>query len=88
MATYGAVLLIFTVIYWLMGVHSFRSESGVQALWDSFLVSLSAIHGRTMFEELGAWTPAAWAAAIESVTGILIEGVFVAVLVQRFFGGR
>jgi uncharacterized protein YjbI with pentapeptide repeats len=88
LAAYGIVLVAFTILYWLMGVHSFRGESGAQALWDSFLVSLSAIHGRTTFEQLGAWSPAAWVAAVESVCGIVIEGVFVAMLVQRFFGGR
>jgi hypothetical protein len=31
------------------------------------------------------WTPAAWAAAIESVVGVVIEGVFVAMLIQRLF---
>ncbi len=85
LAAYGAALLLFAVIYWPMGVHSFPHESGLQAFWDSFLVSLSAIHGRTTFEQLGAWSPAAWAAAVESVVGIVIEGVFVAMLVQRFF---
>jgi hypothetical protein len=85
---YGATLALFTGVYWLLGIHSFQGESGAQALWDAFLVSLSAIHGRTTFEQLGAWTPAAWTAAVESVVGILIEGVFVAMLVQRFFGGR
>ncbi len=86
LAAYGVFLLLFTFMYWLMGVHSFSHEPGWQALWDSFLVSLSAIHGRTMFEQVGAWSPAAWVAAIESVVGIVIEGVFVAMLVQRFFG--
>jgi hypothetical protein len=55
-------------------------------MWDSFLVSLSAIHGRATFEQLGPWSPAAWVAAGESVIGIVIEGVFVAMLIQRFFG--
>jgi hypothetical protein len=32
------------------------------------------------------FTPLAWVAAIESVIGIVIEGVFVAMLIQRFFG--
>src|SRR5258708_38150179 len=72
----------------MLGVHSMRDESGARALWDAFLVSLSAIHGRTTFEQLGAWSPAAWVAAVESGVGIVIEGVFVAMLVQRFFGGR
>lgn len=85
LAAYGVTLLVFTALYWLMGVHSFRHESGIQAFGDSFLVSLSAIHGRTTFEQLGAWSPAAWTAAVESVFGIVMEGVFVAMLVQRFF---
>ena len=85
LVAYGLVLLFFTAIYWRMGVHSFPHESGVQAFWDSFLVSLSAIHGRTTFEQLGAWSLTAWLAAVESVVGIVIEGVFVAMLVQRFF---
>jgi hypothetical protein len=82
---YGVSLVFFTCIYWFLGVHSFHGEAWFQAMWDSFLVSLSAIHGRTTFEQLGAWSPDAWVAAIESVWGIVIEGVFVAMLVQRFF---
>jgi uncharacterized protein YjbI with pentapeptide repeats len=83
--TYGLCLLVFTVIFWLLGVHSFPHEAGLRALWDSFLVSLSAIHGRTTFEQLGAWTTPAWFAAVESAFGIIVEGAFVAMLVQRFF---
>lgn len=83
---YGLVLAVFALIFWALGVHSYGAEPWYQALWDSFLVSLSAIHGRAVFEQLGAWTPAAWVAAIESVIGIVIEGVFVAMLIQRFFG--
>jgi hypothetical protein len=82
---YGLVLTVFAAIFWALGIHSFAAEPGWQALWDSFLVSLSAIHGRATFETLGAWTPAAWVAAVESVIGIVIEGVFVAMLIQRLF---
>jgi hypothetical protein len=85
LAAYGLVLVAFTLTYCALGVHSHSGEPGIQALWDSFLVSLSAIHGRTTFEQLGAWTPTAWVAAVESVVGIVIEGVFVAMLIQRFF---
>jgi hypothetical protein len=52
-----------------------------EALWDPFLVSLSAIHGRAVFEQLGVWTPAARVAATGSVVGIVIEGAFVAMLI-------
>jgi hypothetical protein len=82
---YGLVLAVFAAIFWALGVHSYGAEPWYQALWDSFLVSLSAIHGRAVFEQLGAWTPAACVAAIESVVGIVIEGVFVAMLIQRLF---
>jgi hypothetical protein len=85
LAAYATVLVVFTVSFWLLGVHSFAHEPSIRALWDSFLVSLSAVHGRTSFEQLGAWSPAAWVAAVESVVGIVIEGVFVAMLIQRFF---
>lgn len=82
---YSLVLAVFALIYWALGVHSFGAEPWYRALWDSFLVSLSAIHGRAVFEQLGAWTPTAWVAAIESVVGIVIEGIFVAMLIQRLF---
>lgn len=82
---YGLALTVFTGIYCAMGVHSHAGEPGIRAVWDSFLVSLSAIHGRTTFEQLGAWSSAAWVAAFESVCGIVIEGIFVAMLIQRFF---
>jgi len=82
---YVGVLVLFTCIYWKLGVHSFHGESPLQAWWDSFLVSISAIHGRTTFEQLGAWSYAAWFAGIESIVGIVIEAVFVAMLIQRFF---
>src|SRR5258708_39456688 len=85
LAVYAVVLVIFAVLYWLLGVHSSPQVSGVHALWDTFLVSLSALHGRAAFEHLGAWSPAAWVAAGESVVGIVTEGVFVAMLIQRFF---
>jgi hypothetical protein len=88
LAAYGLVLAVFTLIYAALGVHSFRGESGAQALRDAFLVSLSAVHGRATFEQLGAWSAAAWVAAVQSVAGIVIEGVFVAMLVQRFFSAR
>jgi hypothetical protein len=82
---YGLVLAAFALIFWALGVRSFDAAPPYQALWDSFLVSLAAIHGRALIEQLGAWTPAAWVAAVESVIGIVIEGVFVAMIIQRLF---
>jgi hypothetical protein len=56
-----------------------------QAL-DSLQVSLNAIHGRVFFTQLGLDTLQSWLATAESIVGIAIEGVFVAMLIQRFFG--
>ena len=53
---------------------------------EALLVSLTAIHGRVFFTQFGLDNMQAWVAAGESVAGIVIEGTFVAMLVQRFFG--
>jgi len=49
-------------------------------------ISLNAIHGRVFFAQLTLDSVQAWIATVESVVGIVIEGVFVAMLIQRFFG--
>ena len=48
-------------------------------------ISLNAIHGRVFFAQFGLDTAQSWIATAESVVGIVIEGVFVAVLIQRLF---
>jgi hypothetical protein len=55
---------------------------------QALLVSITAFHGRVFTEPFGTSSPQAWVAAGEAVTGLVIEGVFVAMLVQRFFGGK
>jgi hypothetical protein len=54
--------------------------------YEALLVSLTAIHGRVFITTFGRDSIQAWIAAVESVVGIVIEGVFVAMLIQRFFG--
>jgi uncharacterized protein YjbI with pentapeptide repeats len=49
-------------------------------------ISLNAIHGRVFFAQLSIDSAQSCIATIESVVGIVIEGVFVAMLIQRFFG--
>jgi uncharacterized protein YjbI with pentapeptide repeats len=53
---------------------------------DALQISLNAIYGRVFFAQFGLDTLQSWIATIESVVGIVIEGVFVAMLIQRFFG--
>jgi hypothetical protein len=50
--------------------------------WQS---SLNAIHGRAFFVQFNLDTLQSWLATAESVIGIAIEGVFVAMLIQRLF---
>jgi Pentapeptide repeats (8 copies) len=85
---YILTLVVFAGIYYSLGLPNTASASSPVALGDAFLVSLTAIHGRVFLEQLGQYSVQAWVAAVESVVGIVIEGVFVAMLVQRFFGGR
>lgn len=85
---YALTLVVFALIYLAIGLPSANATSLPNAVGDAFLVSLTAIHGRVFLEQLGQYSAQAWVAAIESVVGIVIEGVFVAMLVQRFFGGR
>ncbi len=53
---------------------------------DALQISLNAIHGRVFFVQFGLDTAQSWIATIESIIGIVIEGVFLAMLIQRFFG--
>jgi hypothetical protein len=67
-----------------------RYFSGTLIDWEQVgeatQISLNAIHGRVFFAQLTLDSIQAWIATIESVVGIVIEGVFVAMLIQRFFG--
>jgi hypothetical protein len=58
----------------------------VQNILDALQISLNAIHGRVFFVQFGLDTLQSWLATAESVIGIVIEGVFVAMVIQRFFG--
>ena len=86
--TYALTLAAFALAYYVIGLPNEHAPTLLQQVADAFQVSLTAIHGRTFFEQFGIGSTLAWIAAIESVCGIVIEGIFVAMLVQRFFGSR
>jgi hypothetical protein len=52
---------------------------------DALQISLNAIHGRVFFAQFHLDTLQSWLATAESVIGIVIEGVFVAMIIQRLF---
>ena len=82
---YVLIVLTFAIIYFIIGLPHAHPVSSGEAARDSLLVSLTALHGRTFQEQLGAFTLASWIAAVESICGIVVEGIFVAMLIQRFF---
>jgi hypothetical protein len=45
----------------------------------------TTIHGRVFFAQFHLDTLQSWLATAESVIGIVIEGVFVAMIIQRLF---
>jgi hypothetical protein len=85
---YALVVGLFAASFLASGVVSSQSvPTGPQAL-DALQISLNAIHGRVFFAQFHLDTVQSWLATAESMVGIVIEGVFVAMLVQRFFGGK
>ena len=83
--TYALALSAFALIYFAVGLPGDHATTPIQHLANAYLVSLTAIHGRTFFEQFGIGSGLSWVAAIESVCGLVIEAVFTSMLVQRFF---
>jgi hypothetical protein len=87
---YVLIVTVFAAGYFFTG-HTLSdpalsAQSLVQGVLDAFQISLNAIHGRVFFAQFGLDTAQSWLATAESIVGIVIEGVFVAMLIQRFFG--
>lgn len=83
--TYMVVVALFAGAFLAQGIFA-GGPLGVQQIFDAAQISLNAIHGRVFFAQFHLDTLQSWLATTESVFGIVIEGVFVAMLVQRFFG--
>ncbi len=83
-AAYGLVVALFAVFFFVAGIPNDPAKTMPGHAWDALLVSLTAIHGRVFFEQIG-FSARGWLAAIESVVGIVIEGIFVAMIIQRWF---
>jgi hypothetical protein len=82
---YALVVLVFAAGFLIPPlVTSGALPSGQDAL-NAVQISLNAIHGRVFFAQFALDTAQSWLATAESVVGIVIEGVFVAMLIQRLF---
>jgi hypothetical protein len=73
----------FATAYWSVGVHHPRDIS----FWTALIVSVTAFHGRVFTNPFAPNIPDAQVVitAIEAIVGLVIEGVFIAMLTQRFF---
>jgi uncharacterized protein YjbI with pentapeptide repeats len=85
----GRILLAYLLVvglaalaYWTLGTVGYGP---LLAPHEALLVSVTAFHGRVFAEAFQVTSPAAWVAAAEAVLGLVIEGVFIAMLTQRFF---
>jgi uncharacterized protein YjbI with pentapeptide repeats len=82
LAVYALAICLFTALYLAVGAVSGPPASPLDAL----LTSITAFHGRVFAGQFSLGTPQSWVAAAESITGLIVESVFIAMLTQRFFG--
>jgi hypothetical protein len=81
LAAYWLTLTGFAVAFYVAGLFSAPQLTPYEAA----IVSFTAIHGRVFLGQFGLDSTLSLIAGIEAVFGIVIEGVFVAMLIQRFF---
>jgi hypothetical protein len=83
---YALIVGAFAAAFLASDVVSGQSALSVPQALDALQISLNAIHGRVFFVQFNLDTLQSWVATVESIVGIVVEGVFVAMLIQRFFG--
>jgi hypothetical protein len=83
-AAYAIVVMTFAALF-LLPIILTGAVPTIQQGADALQISLNAIHGRVFFVQFGLDTLQSWLATAESVIGIVIEGVFVAMIIQRLF---
>jgi len=83
LVAYLLIVLLCAVAYFVLGMYY---EPHLSFL-DAVLTSITAFHGRVFSEPfLRPGEPQLWVTAFEAVAGLVIEGVFIAILAQKFFG--
>ncbi len=84
--SYGLIVGLFAAGFLVSDVVSRQGAWTVPHTLDALQISLNAIHGRVFFAQFNLDTFQSWLATAESIVGIVVEGIFVAMLIQRFFG--
>lgn len=82
LVAYAVVVSLFALAYFVFGMHY---PPHLQ-LDQAYLESITAFHGRVFLEQFSTSTPQIWFTALEAIAGLIIESVFIAMLIQRFFG--
>lgn len=83
LVAYLFIVLLCAVAYFVLGMYYEPHLSFLEAV----LTSVTAFHGRVFSEPfLRPGEPQLWVTAFEAVTGLVIEGVFITMLAQKFFG--
>lgn len=83
LVAYALLNVLFASLYYVFGViYAPPHLAWAQAL----LVSITAFHGRVFSSAFLPGSPQSTVTAFEAVTGLIFEGVFIAMLTQRFFG--
>jgi len=83
LVAYLFIVLLCAGAYFVLGIYY---EPHLSFL-DAVLISVTAFHGRVFSEPfLHSGEPQLWVTAFEAVMGLVVEGVFIAMLAQKFFG--
>lgn len=79
---YAFLVSLFATLYYVFGL----SHPPHIRLLDAFILSISAFHGRVFSSPFLLESPQSIVTACEAVVGFTVEGIFIAMLTQRFFG--
>jgi len=81
LVAYLFVVSLCAVAYFILSIFNGPQISFLEAV----LTSITAFHGRVFSEPFHAEAQL-WVTAFEAIAGLVIEGVFIAMLTQKFFG--
>lgn len=79
---YALLISLFATLYFALNQGSSPSMAPLEAI----ILSITAFHGRVFSSPFHLGSPSGVVAACEAITGLLFEGIFIAMLTQRFFG--
>jgi hypothetical protein len=83
-AAYTLLILAFAGAYWSLDLQT----PHIYTFWQALILSVTAFHGRVFSNPFLLTEPQIVVTAIEAIFGLVIEGVFIAMLTQRFLTGK